>query len=63
MSAGLIGAVVGLAIALVDIVALRALSSRVDLAETRKVLAVTGWTQLVILPAAGFAVGHYLFGE
>ena len=63
MTSGLIGAIVGLGIALVDIVVLRALSRRVDLDETRKVLAVTGWSQLVLLPAAGFAVGHYLFGD
>jgi hypothetical protein len=60
---GLIGALAGLAVAVVDIVALRALSRRVDLPETRQVLAVTGWTQLVLLPAAGWAAGHYLFGE
>jgi nucleoside recognition membrane protein YjiH len=63
MSAGLIGALIGLVVAVVDLFLLRLLATRVSLPETRKVLNVTGVSQLVILPVAGWLVGHYVFGE
>ena len=64
MSAGIIGALVGLAIAAVDFLLLRTLASRVDLAETRRVLRVTGIFQpVVLLPVIGYFVAPYLIGE
>ena len=42
MSAGMIGALVGLLIAAADFALLRLLASRVDLPETKRVLHVTG---------------------
>jgi hypothetical protein len=63
MSAGIIGALVGLAIAAVDFLLLRTLASRVDLAETKRVLGVTGMTQFVLLPVIGYFVAPYVIGE
>ena len=63
MSVSLIGAIVGLAIAVVDFAALRLLASRVDLPETKAVLNVTGFVQLLLLPVVGWFVAPYLFGE
>jgi hypothetical protein len=63
MSAAVIGALVGLAIAIVDLVLLRMLASRVQLPETKRVLTVTGLSQLVLLPLVGFFIGPLLIGE
>ena len=63
MSAGLIGALVGLAIAAVDFALLRLLASRVDLPETKRVLNVTGVSQFVLLPIIGYFVAPYFIGE
>lgn len=63
MSTALIGALVGLGIGIVDFVFLRLLSTRVDLAETKTALNVAGVSQLVILPAIGYFVAPYLFGD
>ncbi|MEO9338014.1 hypothetical protein ABFT80_11280 [Mesorhizobium sp. SB112] len=63
MSAGLIGALVGLVIAVVDFALLRLLASRVDLPETKKVLNVTGVSQFVLLPIVGYFVGPLFAGE
>ena len=63
MSAGLIGASVGLVIAVADFALLRLLASRVDLPETRRVLNVTGLIQLVLLPVVGYVVAPLFSGE
>ena len=63
MSAGLIGAATGLAVALGSVAFLRALSNRVDLPETRHVLKVSGLVQLVALPLMGWFAGSYFAGE
>ena len=63
MNAGIIGALVGLAIAAVDFLLLRTLASRVDLAETKRVLNVTGMSQFVLLPVIGYFVATYVIGE
>lgn len=63
MSAGMIGALFGLAVAVADLLLLRLLASRVSLAETKKVLNVAGFSQLFLLPVAGWLIGHYAFGE
>ena len=63
MSASLIGALVGLVIAIADLALLRLLASRVDLAETKRVLNVTGLSQLVLLPVVGWFVGPLIAGE
>jgi hypothetical protein len=63
MSAGMIGALIGLVVAVVDLLLLRLLASRVSLADTKKVLNVAGLSQLFLLPVAGWLIGHYAFGE
>jgi hypothetical protein len=63
MSAGLIGALAGLAIAVADFVLLRMLAARVDLPETKKVLNITGFSQFVLLPAIGYLVAPYVVGD
>ena len=63
MSGSTIGALVGLVIAAVDFALLRLLAGRVDLDETKRVLNVTGVSQLVLLPVVGWFVGPFVFGE
>lgn len=63
MGAGLIGALVGLAIAVADFVLLRMLTARVDLPETKRVLNITGLSQFVLLPAIGYFVAPYVIGD
>jgi hypothetical protein len=63
MSAGVIGALAGLAIAAADFALLRLLASRVDLAETKRVLNITGLSQFVLLPLVGWFVGPLIAGE
>jgi hypothetical protein len=63
MSASVIGALVGLAIAAVDYFLLRLLASRVDLEETKRVLNITGLSQFVLLPIVGWFAGPLIIGE
>ena len=63
MSVALIGALIGLVIAIVDFALLRLLASRVELPETKRVLNVTGMSQLVLLPIVGFFVAPLFAGE
>ncbi|HEY6633483.1 MAG TPA: hypothetical protein VIZ90_18675 [Rhizobiaceae bacterium] len=63
MSASVIGALVGLAIAVADYFLLRLLASRVDLDDTRRVLKITGLSQLVLLPVVGWFAGPLIAGE
>ena len=63
MSAGLIGALVGLVIAIADFLLLRMLAGRVDLPETKRVLHITGLSQFVLLPIIGYFVAPYVIGD
>ncbi|RST84971.1 hypothetical protein EJC49_17985 [Aquibium carbonis] len=63
MSAGIIGALVGLVIAIADFALLRLLATRVELPETKRVLNVTGLSQLVLLPIVGYFVAPLFSGE
>ena len=63
MSAGLIGALIGLAVAVADFFALHLLASRVDLPETKRVLNITGLSQFVLLPVIGYFVAPLFSGE
>ncbi len=63
MSAGLVGALIGLVIAIADFALLRLLASRVELPETKRVLNVTGLSQLVLLPIVGYFVAPLFSGE
>src|SRR5690606_10187991 len=63
MTAGVIGALIGLAVAAVDYALLSALGRRVDLDETRRVLRITGLSQFVLLPVIGYFVAPYVAGE
>jgi hypothetical protein len=62
-TAALIGALVGLVVAAADYFLLALLSSRVDLAETKRVLKITGLSQFVLLPLVGWFVGPLIAGE
>ncbi len=63
MSAGLIGALVGLVVAAADFALLRLLASRVDLPETKRVLNITGLSQFVLLPTIGYFVAPSFTGD
>ncbi len=63
MSTALIGAVVGLIVAVADFYLLRLLASRVDLPETKRVLNITGLSQFVLLPVIGYFVAPLFSGE
>ena len=63
MSASVIGALVGLAIAAVDYFLLRMLASRVDLEDTKRVLKITGLSQFVLLPIVGWFSGPLIVGD
>lgn len=63
MSAALIGALVGLALAVADYAVLRLLATRVDMPETKRVLKITGLSQFVLLPLVGWFVGPLFAGE
>jgi hypothetical protein len=63
MSASVIGALVGLAIAVADYFLLRLLASRVDLDDTKRVLKITGLSQFVLLPIVGWFAGPLIAGD
>jgi hypothetical protein len=63
MSAGMIGAFVGLALAFASAGFLFALSRRVEMSETKRVLRVTAAAELVLLPALGWFLGPLIAGE
>jgi hypothetical protein len=63
MTAGFVGALIGLVVAAADFALLRLLASRVDLAETKRVLKITGLSQFVLLPLVGWFVGPLIAGE
>jgi hypothetical protein len=63
MSAGLVGALIGFAVAVADFFALRLLASRVELPETKRVLNVTGLSQFVLLPVIGYFVAPLFTGD
>ncbi|MEO3385693.1 hypothetical protein [Mesorhizobium sp. CAU 1741] len=63
MSVGLIGALIGLVVAILDFAFLRLLASRVDLADTKRALNVAGVAQLVLLPVMGWFLGPVIAGE
>lgn len=58
-----IGAIFGLVLAAVEMIFLRALSRRVDLPETRKVLKIAGMSQLVLFPAVGWFAADAIGGQ
>jgi hypothetical protein len=57
------GALAGFAVGGLSFGFSRALSRRVDLPETRRVLTISGVIQLVFFPVAGWFVAPLLFGE
>jgi len=63
MDAAVIGAGIGLALALLELLFLRALSARVDLPETKKVLRLVGVIQLVLFPVLGWFLAPLVFGD
>jgi hypothetical protein len=63
MSAALIGATVGLALGLAELIFLRALSGRVDLPETKRVLRVVSMIQVVLFPLLGWFLAPLILGE
>ncbi len=63
MSLGVIGALFGLVLAGVEMIFLRALSRRVDLPETKKVLNIVGASQFVLFPLVGWFVADAIGGQ
>lgn len=63
MSVSVVGALVGLVVAVADFAFLAALARRVDLDETKRVLRITGLSQLVLLPVAGYVIAPFVAGE
>ena len=63
MGVAVIGALVGLGIAVIDFALLRLLASRVELPETKQVLNVTGMIQFVLLPVMGWFIGPLISGD
>ena len=63
MSLPAIGALLGLVLAAIELIFLRALSRRVDLPETRKVLNVVGVSQLVLFPIVGWFAADAIGGQ
>jgi phosphate/sulfate permease len=63
MSAGIVGALVGLALALGYLAFARALGRRVELEDTRKALNVSAIVQIVLLPVMGYAAATFAFGD
>jgi len=63
MSAGVIGAILGLALALASAGFLLALARRVDMPETRRVLHITAAVEVVLLPIVGWFAGSLIAGE
>ena len=57
------GALIGLLLAGIEMIFLRALSRRVDLPETRKVLNVVGVSQLVLFPIVGWFAADAIGGQ
>ena len=63
MTSAMYGAMIGLVIAAVDYLLLRALAKRVELPETRRVLHVTGASQFILLPIIGYIVAPFVVGD
>jgi hypothetical protein len=62
MTAGMIGALIGLFLGVVSWRAMHLLSARVDMADTKRLLRIVGALELVLLPAIGYAAGELAFG-
>ncbi|TPW30446.1 hypothetical protein [Pararhizobium mangrovi] len=63
MSLPVLGAVLGLVVALGEAIFLRVLSRRVDLPETKKALTVVGAVQLILFPIVGWFVADAIGGS
>lgn len=63
MSLSVIGALVGLVLALAFAAFSKILSGRVDLEDTRRALRISALVQIVILPVAGWFIAPALFGD
>ncbi|WP_274628568.1 hypothetical protein [Arvimicrobium flavum] len=63
MSVAAIGALAGLVVAAAEFWFIRRLSTRVELAETKRVLNVTGIVQFILLPVVGWFVAPLIAGE
>ena len=63
MSLSMIGALVGLVLALGFAAFSWVLGQRVDLDDTRKALRVSALIQLIVLPVAGWFIAPAMFGD
>ena len=63
MTPGIIGALVGLVLALGYVAFARSLSRRVELEDTRKALKTSAIVQIVLLPVMGYVAGTFAFGD
>ncbi|MGQ0457667.1 MAG: hypothetical protein ACT4OU_11455 [Hyphomicrobium sp.] len=62
MSAGGIGALIGLFFGVAGWRAMHILSARVDKDETKRLLRIVGAIEIVLLPAIGYVIGEIAFG-
>ena len=63
MTSGAIGLVLGAIVGIVNYRLLQRLSERVDKPETKKVLSIVSYIDLLLMPALGFLIGAYGFGS
>lgn len=61
MSAGLAGALIGLALGFTNHFFLQRLAERVEKPETERLLQIVGLIELALFPILGLLVGHYVF--
>ncbi|NJR14073.1 MAG: hypothetical protein HC779_07870 [Phyllobacteriaceae bacterium] len=62
MTLALLGALIGLGIGYAAFEAVNALSRKVEKAETKRVLRIAGFSDLIIFPVVGYFVVPMLFG-
>ena len=62
MSAGILGALAGLAIGYMFFEGMNQVAKRVEKPDTRRVLRIAGIADLIVMPIVGFFVARTVFG-
>jgi ABC-type lipoprotein release transport system permease subunit len=63
MTSGAIGLVLGAIVGIVNYRLLQRLAERVEKPETKKVLGIVSYIDLLLMPTLGFLIGAYGFGS
>jgi NhaP-type Na+/H+ or K+/H+ antiporter len=63
MTAGLIGAAIGLLLGVISWRTLSILAERVEKPETKKLLGIVGAFEIVLMPVIGYVIATLGFGE